>query len=49
MIDANISSDGGRDVAVVRAGARAGAAPLLLLDKCDVPLLESDLADGQRG
>ena len=52
MIDANSSSDGGRDVAVVRcAGARAGAgaAPLLLLDKCDVPLLESDLAHGQRG
>ena len=50
MIDANISSDGGRDVAVVRcAGARAGAAALLLLDKCDVPLLESDLAHGQRG
>ena len=48
MIDANISSDGGRDVAVVRAGARAGTAALLL-DKCDVPLLESDLAHGQRG
>ena len=51
MIDADISSDGGRDVAVVRGGAPApaGAAPLLLLDKCEVPLLEPDLAHGQRG